>query len=127
MVDALQFFEGVRQTMHAFVVMPNHVHLLITPGPEWTLEKLTQSWKGFTAREINARLGRTSPLWQQESFDRIVRDPAHFERILNYIVNNPKKARIGMDRATCCVAENCFGASTEDLRETPPEFEDDEW
>jgi REP element-mobilizing transposase RayT len=127
MVDALKFFEGVRHIMHAFVVMPNHVHLLVTPMLGWSLEKLTQSWKGFTAREINTHLGRAEPLWQQESFDRIVRDPAHFERILRYIVNNPKKARMGMDRTTVCIAENCFGTSSEGLREDPPVVDGDEW
>jgi REP element-mobilizing transposase RayT len=113
--------------MHAFVVMPNHVHLLVTPMPRWSLEKLTQSWKGFTARVINAKLERVEPLWQQESFDRIVRDPTHFERIVSYIINNPKKARVEIDHSTVRIAENCLRASIEELRDTPPVIGGGEW
>lgn len=120
-VDAVMFFEGARQTMHALVVMPNHVHLLVTPKPEWSLDKLTQSWKGFTAREINAHLGRAGPLWQQESFDRIVRNAAHFERIVKYIANNPAKARLGKDRSSVDIAECCLGEPSNVLREESPE------
>lgn len=125
--DALVFFEGTRQTMHAFVVMPNHVHLLVTPSPGWSLDKLTQSWKGFTAREINGWLGRAGALWQQESFDRIVRHPAHFERIVRYIWGNPAKARMGAGQATVGIAEDCLGPAAHTLREEPPIIEGDEW
>ncbi len=125
--DALMFFEGERQTMHALVVMPNHVHLLVTPAPGWALEKLTQSWKGFTSRQINAHLGREGPLWQQESFDRIVRHEAHFERVVRYIAENPKKAGLGANRSTVGIAEACVQSSHSFLREEPPQIEGDEW
>lgn len=127
MADALKFFEGQRHVMHAFVVMPNHVHLLVTPIPGWSLDKITQSWKGFTAREINGYLGRPGALWQQESFDRIVRSPAHFERIVRYIANNPVKARMGSDQTTLGVAEDCLGPASSVLREDSPMLEGDEW
>ncbi len=126
MVDALMFFEGSRQVMHALVVMPNHVHALVTPLPGWTLEKLTQSWKGFTSRTINGYLGREGPLWQEESFDRIVRNEEHFERVVKYIVANPVKARVGVDRSTVGVSKTCAGGE-EALREEPPLMEGDEW
>ncbi|MCB1276375.1 transposase [Prosthecobacter sp.] len=125
--DALVFFEGTRQSMHAFVVMPNHVHLLVTPSPGRSLDKLTQSWKGFTAREINGHLGRVGALWQQESFDRIVRHSAHFQKIVRYIWNNPSKARMGAGQATVGIAEECLGPASDTLREEPPLIEGDEW
>lgn len=127
MVDALMFFEGSRQTLHALVVMPNHVHLPVTPAPGGTLNKLTQSWKGFTAREINRHLGHEGPLWQQESFDRIVRHEAHFEHVVRYITRNPKKAGIGIDRSTVGIAEHCLDPFQSILREEPPIQEGDEW
>lgn len=127
MSDALAFFEGQRHFMHAFVVMPNHIHLLVTPMPGWSLDKITQSWKGFTAREINGYLGRPGALWQQESFDRIVRSPAHFERIVRYIANNPGKARMGPDHTTVGIAEDCLGPASSVLREGPPMLEGYEW
>lgn len=77
--------------LHAFVVMPNHVHLLLTPrvAPSRLLKPL----KGWTARQANRILGRTGePFWQRESYDHWVRDSAEFERIRRYIENNPVKA-----------------------------------
>ena len=77
--------------LHAFVVMPNHVHLLITPAV--ALCKLTKSLKGITARRANEVLGLTgTTFWQEESYDRLVRDLTEFEGIRNYIENNPVRA-----------------------------------
>jgi putative transposase len=78
-------------SLHAYVVMPNHVHLLIEPRVE--LRRITQGIKGATARRANQLLGRTGqPFWQDESFDRWVRTENEFERIRNYIVQNPVSA-----------------------------------
>jgi REP element-mobilizing transposase RayT len=77
--------------LHAWVVMPNHVHLLFTPNiePSVVLRRL----KGASAREANQLLGLTGqPFWQAESYDRLVRSPAEFERIEEYIVQNPVRA-----------------------------------
>ena len=71
--------------------MPNHVHLLATPAV--ALPKLTKSLKGITAKRANAMLALTgSPFWQDESYDRLVRDEREFERIRNYIEGNPVRA-----------------------------------
>jgi len=75
----------------AYVVMANHVHLLIQPmiPPD----RLMKSLKGATAREANRLLGRTGePFWQKESYDHWVRDHTEFFRIRAYIENNPVKA-----------------------------------
>src|SRR5205814_593617 len=77
--------------VHAFVVMPNHVHLLVTPLAD--VSRIMQSLKRFTARECNRILGATgSPFWQNESYDRLVRDDAEFQGIVRYIEVNPVKA-----------------------------------
>ncbi|SRR6266446_1849634 len=75
----------------AFVVMSNHVHLLIeTIEP---LQKITRLLKGYTARCANQYLARTGQaFWQDESFDHWVRNSAELERIIHYIENNPVKA-----------------------------------
>jgi putative transposase len=68
--------------------MPNHVHLLITPLA--AVSKVMQSLKRFTAREGNRILGRTGqPFWQDESYDRLVRNDTEFEQIDRYIEVNP--------------------------------------
>src|SRR5438105_1390890 len=79
-----------RYELHFFVVMPNHVHLLVTPhvtAPQW-LGPL----KGFIAHEANRILTRSGPFWQDESYDHLVRSDAEFDRIRGYIENNPVKA-----------------------------------
>jgi REP element-mobilizing transposase RayT len=81
--------------MHAYVVMANHVHLLITPHVE--VSRLRQSLKRFTAREGNRMLGLTGePFWQDESYDRLVRDETEFQRIARYIEMNPVKAGLAV-------------------------------
>jgi REP element-mobilizing transposase RayT len=90
--EALRHFEGERVVMISAVVMPNHVHALFVQNPEWPLEKLIRSWKGFTARNINAVLGCSGGLWQRDYFDRLVRDEKHFANCVRYIRRNPEKA-----------------------------------
>jgi putative transposase len=78
----------------AFVVMPNHVHLLITPALE--LSKLTKSLKSITAKRANAILALTgSPFWQEESYDHMVRDAYEFEKIRHYIEEKPRTRGLG--------------------------------
>ena len=77
--------------LHAFAVMPNHVHLLVTASV--ALPSLTKSLKGITAKRANAMLALTGrPFWQAESFDHLVRDAREFEKIRNYIEQNPVRA-----------------------------------
>ena len=77
--------------LRAYVVMANHVHLLILPKIDPS--HLLKSLKGATAREANRLLGRTGePFWQKESYDHWVRNEAEFLRIQAYIENNPVKA-----------------------------------
>lgn len=72
--------------------MPNHVHCLTTLSVESRLEKVIQSWKGFSATSINKHLGRRGPLWQEDYFDRLIRDAEHFTNCARYIRRNPHKA-----------------------------------
>ena len=77
--------------LHAFVVMANHVHLLITPAVP--VPGLLQRLKGTTARRANQMLSLTGrAFWQEESFDRWVRDEREFQRIRAYIEENPVRA-----------------------------------
>jgi len=86
--------DGLHQyDLHAFVVMPNHVHILPTPGA--SLDRVTKGIKGVTAREANRMLGRSGqPFWQDESFDHWVRSGTEFRRIHSYIERNPVTAAL---------------------------------
>jgi REP element-mobilizing transposase RayT len=82
-------FEQYR--LHAWVLMPNHVHALLEPRV--ALRRFTASLEGVSARNANATLGRVGePFWQDESFDRWIRDSSQFERVRSYIEQNPVKA-----------------------------------
>jgi putative transposase len=92
-VDALHYNAQVlaHYVLHAFVVMPNHVHLLATPAV--ALPILTKSLKGITAKRANAMLSLTGrSFWREESYDRLVRHEREFEKIRNYIEENPVRA-----------------------------------
>jgi hypothetical protein len=91
MVGALRHGDRVlhRYDLHSFVVMPNHVHLLVTPHVPAT--KWLGPLKGFTAHQANALLGMHGAFWQEESYDHLVRTDTEFERIRAYIEQNPVK------------------------------------
>ena len=80
-----------RYSLHAFAVMPNHVHMLVSP--KVPVFEITKKLKSFTAKQANEWLGRTgNSFWQDECYDRLVRDPSEFERIRRYIEDNPVHA-----------------------------------
>ncbi len=90
-VEAIQYRDPTQYLLHSFVVMPNHVHMLITPKVR--VAEVMQSLKRFTARQANRILGLTgSPFWQDESYDRLVRSDDEFDRIARYIEMNPVQA-----------------------------------
>jgi REP element-mobilizing transposase RayT len=93
--NAFRFFDGERYRLDAWVVMPNHVHLVLWPMPNHTLSKIVQSLKRHAAREANKLLDCTGEtFWQPESFDRWIRDDEEHARCCRYVVNNPVKARL---------------------------------
>jgi REP element-mobilizing transposase RayT len=92
-VEALHYNTEILRhyDLHAFVVMPNHVHLLLSAAVP--LPQLTKSLKSITAKRANLMLALTgSPFWQEESYDHEVRDEREFERIRTYIEENPVRA-----------------------------------
>jgi REP element-mobilizing transposase RayT len=96
-MDALRYHDGNKYGLHAFCIMPNHVHTLFTPFTEMNsdrkhLAQITHSIKRYTAREINEVLEREGSLWARESYDHFVRNDEEFMRIAKYIANNPVKA-----------------------------------
>ena len=84
---ALRYFDGRRYELYACVVMNDHVHALVKPLEDYRLQKLVHSWKSFTAHEL--RSDSSKKLWQEEYFDRIVRDEKEFLNKAQYILNNP--------------------------------------
>jgi REP element-mobilizing transposase RayT len=102
-------FDGVRYRLHAWVVIPNHIHVLFEPIEEWALAKIVASWKKFTARKIKDHLRRANqengvpgtanfsidkdkPVWYREYWDRYIRNKRYYEETAAYIHSNPVAA-----------------------------------
>lgn len=95
--ESLYHGNGVTHHLHAYCIMPNHVHVLLTPLLPDTkhmssLSRVLHGKKGHTGREANRILGLSGPFWQDESYDHWVRDDDERERIVAYIRLNPVKA-----------------------------------
>jgi len=97
--DALLHFHGLRLDTGDFVVMPNHVHALLTPYPDFELENILHSIKSYKANQIQALRGTSGRLWMNESHDHIVRDGEELIRIQEYIRANPTKAGLRSDES----------------------------
>jgi REP element-mobilizing transposase RayT len=82
--ETLMNDHGSRVAHHAWVIMPNHVHLLFSPN--WPIEKLLKSWKDVSARRISK-----GSIWQRHYRDTLIRDARHFVRAVRYIRRNPMK------------------------------------
>ncbi|WP_295391597.1 DNA methyltransferase [uncultured Thiodictyon sp.] len=92
--NALKYFDGDRYRLHAWCVMPNHVHVIVEPLGDNPLSKIIHSWKSFTANAINRRLGLSGALWQADAYNHIIRTHKEYEYQVRYVWHNPDKANI---------------------------------
>jgi len=91
--------QGTKARIHAVVVMPDHVHLLLTPlrdadGSVYSLVEILQGIKSASAHSLNRLLGRPGPMWQDESFDHVLRGNESFAEKLEYIRQNPVRREL---------------------------------
>ncbi len=89
---AIGHFDLDRYELLSHSILPNHVHVVFTLWPPATLDGIIKSWKGFTARTANIALGRAGTFWQQDYFDRTIRDRQHLLSTVAYVENNPSAA-----------------------------------
>jgi REP element-mobilizing transposase RayT len=89
---SLKFHDKKKYELDAWVIMPNHIHLLLTPFENVELAVIAHSIESYTAHEANKILGRTGRFWQVEPFDRYIRNARHYASVVRYIENNPVKA-----------------------------------
>ena len=90
--ETLLKFDSDRYRLIAWVIMPNHVHVIIEIIEGSTLGKILHSWKSYTASEANKILRRKGIFWHPDYFDRFIRDEKHLETAVHYIHWNPVKA-----------------------------------
>ena len=94
--NALLFHDRTKYKLAAWIVMPNHAHMLCTPCAEHSLAGIMHmhSIKSFAATEANRLLNRSGRFWQKEYFDRYIRNARQFAKTVAYIENNPVKANL---------------------------------
>ncbi len=90
--EAINHFAGSRYDLGAWCVMPNHVHMILSPRDGESLSEILHSIKRFSAREANKVLGREGAFWQKESYDHIIRDGEEFGNQTKYVLGNPESA-----------------------------------
>jgi putative transposase len=88
-VATLRYFENERYELYVFVVMNDHVHVILRTFKDHQLERLLQSLKSYSANQLHKYFGRTGKIWQAESFDRIVRNEEEYYQKAKYIYDNP--------------------------------------
>jgi putative transposase len=102
-LNSCLFWHKKKYLLHAVVVMPEHIHLLLQPLPLdqqdeskgfCNLSEIMHSIKGFSAHKINELHKRKGSIWLTESYDRIVRDEKEYEEKLRYIYENPLKRKL---------------------------------
>ena len=103
--DAVLHFNGDRFGLHAWCVMPNHVHVVLCPYGECRLPAILHSWKSYTAKAIGRSCGWPGSVWEREYFDHLVRSVAALERFVSYAEMNPVTAGL-------CAAPNDWPLSS---------------
>ena len=111
--DSLHYYDGKHYDLGDYVIMPNHVHLLVTPRTNFSLPTILQAWKGFTAKEINRLLGRKGTIWLDESVDHIVRNSRQLVHFQGYIRQNPIMAGLKP-------SQFLLGCGTQVVQVSPP-------
>jgi putative transposase len=102
---ALDFFHHVRVLTGDYVVMPNHVHALLTPCRGYELEDILHSVKGYTANQINRQRKTSGSFWQRETYDHIVREFEQLHGFRKYIADDPVKGKSGVNEYSYSCAE----------------------
>lgn len=95
MDDAFHYIHDNMAKVHAYVVMPNHVHAVIETKECVNIQAVMHNLKGYTASKINKLLMREGGVWQRDYYDRLIRNEEHYENAINYILHNPRNCKNG--------------------------------
>lgn len=90
-INTLNFYDSVHYDLYDYVVMPNHVHIILRPYTD--IYFIVQAIRRFSTRQINKLFGRTGPLWQNEWFDHLIRSVEEYREKSYYIRHNPDVLR----------------------------------
>ncbi|MBA3958358.1 MAG: transposase [Parachlamydiaceae bacterium] len=93
-VTSFTHFDNVRYRLHAWCIMPNHVHIIVEGMPGNDLSKIIHSWKSYTAHNANEMLGLEGAFWQRDAYNHIIRSKKEYLFQIQYTWENPEKARL---------------------------------
>lgn len=97
-ISTINYLKENDYDLITYCIMPNHVHLVLSlKQNSRNVDKIMQSLKRYSARQINKLLKRSGSFWQAESYDHVVRDEDELYRIIKYVLNNPVKAGLVID------------------------------
>ena len=99
--DALLHFQDQRYRLLAYVVMDDHVHTVVRPQEAFSLSSILHSWKSFTAHEINKVRSESGAFWQEENYERIIRNERELNAIRRYILDNPARWAEDQENPDC--------------------------
>ena len=94
--------------LHEFVVMPNHLHLLLTPTGI-SIERAMQLIKGGFSYRVKKELGSTLEIWERGYVDHRIRDLADYDRHVTYIRQNPVEAQLASTEEEYPYSSACAG------------------
>lgn len=87
--SAIEFWHQDRYRLASYVVMDDHVHVMVLPLPPHELGQILHSWKSYTAKEINKQRNRKGSLWMKDSHTEIMRNAREIHTKAGYIMDNP--------------------------------------
>lgn len=93
-MESITHFNKVRYRLHAWCIMPNHVHVIAQVMANYELSQIIHSWKSFTAHQANKLLGLTGTFWQRDAYNHIIRSKKEYHFQIRYTWENPEKAKL---------------------------------
>jgi len=90
--DTLKHFDEKRYILHAWCIMPNHIHIIVEPKLGFALSNIIHSWKSFTANIINKEMNSRGQFWQKDAYTHIIRSEKEYHFQVDYTWKNPDKA-----------------------------------
>ena len=115
--ESLLFFNLKKYILHAWCIMPNHVHVILHILDGFELSKIIHSWKSYTSHCINKLINRSGQLWQIDSYNHIIRTREEYFFQVRYVWNNPDKASLmNWNWRWMCLEEHDFKVNSKAAR-----------
>lgn len=93
--EAFRYVHANMALVHAYVIMPNHVHVILETKENVKIQDVMHRLKHYTSVKINSFLQHEGSVWQREYYDRMIRNQSHYENAIRYITNNPRHCQAG--------------------------------